>query len=119
MWREAWKYGERAFRYCQLDVGHAVGALAYAAALLGWAVRPLAVPGETLGALLGLDRAEDFPPSRYAFTENEEAGNPAAIEGPGLQPMPALSSLARAAGKRRPGRANRRASTRRPAIAGR
>ena len=26
-WREAWKYGERAFRYCQLDVGHAFGAL--------------------------------------------------------------------------------------------
>ena len=22
-WREAWKYGERAFRYCQLDTGHA------------------------------------------------------------------------------------------------
>ena len=36
MWREAWKYGERAFRYCQLDTGHAVAALAYAAALLGW-----------------------------------------------------------------------------------
>ena len=30
-WREAWKYGERAFRYCQLDVGHALGALRYAA----------------------------------------------------------------------------------------
>ena len=25
-WREAWKYGERAFRYCQHDVGHALGA---------------------------------------------------------------------------------------------
>jgi nitroreductase len=23
-WREAWKYGERAFRYCQHDVGHAI-----------------------------------------------------------------------------------------------
>ena len=33
-WREAWKYGERAFRYCQLDVGHAIGALRYAAAAL-------------------------------------------------------------------------------------
>src|SRR5438034_7528389 len=22
-WREAWKYGERAFRYCQHDLGHA------------------------------------------------------------------------------------------------
>ncbi len=31
-WREAWKYGERAFRYCQHDLGHAVAALRYAAA---------------------------------------------------------------------------------------
>lgn len=35
-WRESWKYGERAFRYCHHDVGHAVGALAIAAAGLGW-----------------------------------------------------------------------------------
>ncbi|MGH8578176.1 MAG: SagB/ThcOx family dehydrogenase, partial [Gammaproteobacteria bacterium] len=31
-WREAWKYGERAFRYCQHDVGHALCALRIAAA---------------------------------------------------------------------------------------
>jgi hypothetical protein len=31
-WREAWKYGERAYRYCQHDIGHALGALSYAAA---------------------------------------------------------------------------------------
>ena len=24
-WREAWKYGQRAYRYCQHDVGHALG----------------------------------------------------------------------------------------------
>ena len=35
-WREAWKYGERAFRYCQHDLGHAVAALRLAAALVGW-----------------------------------------------------------------------------------
>jgi hypothetical protein len=34
-WPEAWKYGERAFRYCQHDVGHAFAALHYAAAALG------------------------------------------------------------------------------------
>jgi len=38
-WREAWKYGERAFRYCRLDVGHALGALRYAAGTLGWEIR--------------------------------------------------------------------------------
>ena len=31
-WREAWKYGERAFRYCQHDVGHALAAIGIAAA---------------------------------------------------------------------------------------
>jgi hypothetical protein len=40
-WREAWKYGERAFRYCQHDVGHALGALRFAAAALGWRVQLL------------------------------------------------------------------------------
>jgi SagB-type dehydrogenase family enzyme len=40
-WREAWKYGERAYRYCQHDAGHAIAALAYAAAALGWHTRML------------------------------------------------------------------------------
>jgi len=35
-WREAWKYGERAYRYCQHDAGHAIAAIALAAAALGW-----------------------------------------------------------------------------------
>ena len=60
-WREAWKYGERAFRYCQHDAGHAVGTLRIAAATLGWSARLLdQVSDETIEALLGLDRAADF-----------------------------------------------------------
>lgn len=60
-WREAWKYGERAFRYCQHDAGHALGALRIAAATLGWSARVLdEVPDETIEALLGLDRGADF-----------------------------------------------------------
>ena len=35
-WREAWKYGERAFRYCNHDAGHAIGTARIAAATLGW-----------------------------------------------------------------------------------
>lgn len=93
MWREAWKYGERAFRYCQLDVGHALGALGYACALLGWQAAPLAVPHEVLAHCLGLDRPEDFPPSRYAFTEAEEPEIMVAIRGPGLIAPPAASAL--------------------------
>lgn len=66
-WREAWKYGERAFRYCQHDVGHALGALRYAAAVLGWRVRLLDDWGDAgIAELLGLDRAGDF-----ASTETE------------------------------------------------
>lgn len=58
-WREAWKYGERAFRYCQHDLGHAVAALAFAAALLGWRARELPAPGDdALATLLGLRHGE-------------------------------------------------------------
>ncbi len=35
-WREAWKYGERAYRYCHHDLGHAIGALALSARMRGW-----------------------------------------------------------------------------------
>lgn len=94
MWREAWKYGERAFRYCQLDVGHAVGALAYAAALLGWEVVPLGMNSGVLSHCLGLDRPEDFPPSRYAFTESEEPEILLAIRARGLGLPPKAETLA-------------------------
>jgi SagB-type dehydrogenase family enzyme len=61
IWREAWKYGERAFRYCQHDVGHALGALRFAAAALGWRVQLLQEWDDAhLSRLLGLDRVEDF-----------------------------------------------------------
>ena len=60
-WREAWKYGERAFRYCQLDVGHAIAALRYAAAALGWGVQLLdGWSDDNIAALLGVDRTDDF-----------------------------------------------------------
>jgi SagB-type dehydrogenase family enzyme len=60
-WREAWKYGMRAFRYCQHDCGHAIAALAYAAACLGWRSRVLHSPGDDeVATLLGLDRDGDF-----------------------------------------------------------
>ena len=59
-WREDWKYGERAYRYCQHDIGHALGALQYAAATLGWSVELLAEwADDDVNQLLGLDR-DDF-----------------------------------------------------------
>lgn len=76
-WREAWKYGIRAYRYCQLDCGHAIGAIAYAAAALGWRARLVPEPGDTeLGRLLGLDRDGDFE-----HAEREAADCLIAIDG--------------------------------------
>jgi len=39
--REAWKYGERAFRYCLLDSGHAIASIRFSANLLGWEVEKI------------------------------------------------------------------------------
>lgn len=86
-WREAWKYGERAFRYCQHDTGHALAALRMAAAALGWGLA--IVEGTTHGSmarLLGLDRDEDFG------TAEREEPELLALAGPGVTPdtRPAL-----------------------------
>ncbi|WP_296821697.1 nitroreductase family protein [Thiobacillus sp.] len=59
-WREAWKYGERAFRYCQLDLGHVLAAVSYAAALLGWRAQLSNLESPAVAACLGLDRTADF-----------------------------------------------------------
>lgn len=60
-WREAWKYGERAFRYCHHDLGHALAALRLAAASLGWRLVVLEGLGdEDVARLLGLNRGADF-----------------------------------------------------------
>ncbi|WP_437942721.1 nitroreductase [Sorangium sp. So ce341] len=73
-WREAWKYGERAFRYCQHDAGHAIAAVRYAAAALGWSAALLGDLGDgELSALLGLDRAADFAGVAAADREHPDA----------------------------------------------
>jgi nitroreductase len=99
IWREAWKYGERAFRYCQHDIGHAIGAVRFSAAMHGWRVELQPQwADEEIGALLGLDRDADF-----AGAEREEpeclllvtsgAGEP--IETSGLDPRAAAAAARR------------------------
>jgi len=85
-WREAWKYGERAFRYCHHDLGHAIGAVAVAAAGLGWEARLLeGVTDADLALLLGVDgqsgpEAEDadcllaLSPQDLAFPVEQQQG---------------------------------------------
>lgn len=79
-WREAWKYGERAFRYCQHDLGHAIASLTVAGALLGWRSALLtSVSHHDLATITGIDRDEDFTEA-----EREESGCLLAI-GPDLE----------------------------------
>ncbi|CAM8899588.1 unnamed protein product [Rhodiola kirilowii] len=75
-WREAWKYGERAFRYCNHDVGHAIAAVAMAAAELGWDVKMLDGLGfKDLERLMGLHIYNEFKipskPVKGSFPEME------------------------------------------------
>jgi SagB-type dehydrogenase family enzyme len=70
VWREAWKYGERAFRYCQHDVGHAIGALRLAAARLGWHLTLAAdCPDAVVASLVGVDRDDDFREGEHETPE--------------------------------------------------
>jgi SagB-type dehydrogenase family enzyme len=67
-WREAWKYGERAFRYCQHDLGHAIAAVRISAAVLGWQFVLLdELSTQEIAVLLGLDRTEDFHEAEDEF----------------------------------------------------
>ena len=74
-WREAWKYGERAFRYCQHDAGHALAAVRYAAPRSGWSATLLDTPADAdVAAWLGLDRDE-----RLAGLDPADREHPAAL----------------------------------------
>ena len=56
-WRESWKYGERALRYCNHDVGHALAALSISANLWGWKVTYLnALSDDDMEKIFGFDR---------------------------------------------------------------
>jgi len=60
-WREAWKYGERAFRYTNLDAGHAWQSFVVSAKMLGWKVTRLDSVGDAdISTLLGLMQESRF-----------------------------------------------------------
>jgi len=67
-WREAWKYGERAFRYCHHDLGHALGALRFACNLNGWKMRLIPQLSEQM-----LDRFLGFDQLKWVDGEAEHA----------------------------------------------
>lgn len=56
-WREAWKYGERAFRYTCLDIGHAVAAMSVSASVFGLKATVLSgMSCSDIAAVLGLEK---------------------------------------------------------------
>jgi len=104
-WREAWKYGERAFRYCQHDTGHAIAALRYAAAMMGWDLRlARGWSSAALASLLGLDRDDDFTGAEREEPACLLVGSPAPMP-PGVSPDASLAGRVRDA--EWTGRANR------------
>jgi len=61
IWREAWKYGERAFRYTQLDAGHAMHAITISAKILGWHCKVLNnAKIQNLDTILGFTQKNRF-----------------------------------------------------------
>ena len=82
-WRESWKYGERTFRYSHLDMGHALAAFSFSAALLGWKVTYLnALSDHEVETILG------FASTRWKEFEREEAGPLLFVHGAGEREVP-------------------------------
>ncbi len=58
-WRQSWKYGERAFRYCNHDVGYALAAIRFSANLFGWKVNYLnSLSDLSLDSILGFNKLQ-------------------------------------------------------------
>jgi SagB-type dehydrogenase family enzyme len=90
-WRESWKYGERAFRYCQHDLGHAAASIALAAAMSGWQARILpSWPQRHVAILTGIDRDEDFVDAEREEPACVLALAPDAEVAPAVSPDPRL-----------------------------
>lgn len=68
-YREVWKYGERAFRYTNLDAGHAQRSLQVSAKTLGWKYKLISnIEDEELAKVFGFDKK-----NRFNENENETA----------------------------------------------
>lgn len=97
-WREAWKYGERAYRYCQHDVGHALAALRLAAAMLGWRTVTLdGVSDATIAALLGVDRDDGYHEAEREAPDVLLAVFPSEGEAAHILPREPVAGIAQAA----------------------
>jgi SagB-type dehydrogenase family enzyme len=77
-WREAWKYGLRAFRYCHHDLGHAMAAINFSCACLGWRANLINhFSTKDLECILGLvntnENEVEVPDCLIAIIPNQES----------------------------------------------
>ena len=92
LWREAWKYGERCYRYCQLDAGHAYGAIKIACTMLGWRCEIQSIDTKEIAHAFGLDQYERFHPvERESPDLLIRIGNASSL--PSLPPLPYRANL--------------------------
>jgi len=70
-WREAWKYRDRAYRYCCHDLGHAMMSLLLAARALGLTGAAIAHFGDrALARVLGVSGGDEAPMAFLVFPSN-------------------------------------------------
>ena len=79
-WREAWKYGLRAFRYCHHDLGHAMAAINFSCACLGWRANLVdRFSTKDLECILGLVQTNEneieVPDCLIAIIPNQDLSN--------------------------------------------
>ncbi len=94
-WREEWKYGQRAYRYCQHDVGHAIGAISISAASLGWHAKILDDLGtDELALLLGTfthhDAEQEDPEVLIAISPEKYSSNDIIVSDDDIQKFKTL-----------------------------
>ncbi len=76
-WREAWKYRDRAYRYCCHDAGHAMMSLLLAARGLGLTVAAIAHFGDrALARVLGVSGGDEAPMAFLVFPPNLAPAQP-------------------------------------------
>jgi SagB-type dehydrogenase family enzyme len=74
-WREAWKYRDRAYRYCCHDLGHAMMSVALAARALGLPSGVVAHFGDLrLANALGLAESDEAPMACLVFPPQSPSG---------------------------------------------
>ena len=103
-WREAWKYRDRAYRYCCHDLGHAMMSLLLSARALGLSGSAIGHFGDrSLAGTLGLEGSDEAPMAFLVFpSPRSSERSPAAQLGveqfPAPVPVPSRTQSAQKGG---------------------